>query len=229
MYVVSDWVEGNVGNISFGDWKPGVHTIALFLMNFMCSPSLSNILKTSTRVVCTHMGLRPYMWPSSSQNTMLCYLVAHTRPICASCDPQNSSSTALTTAHTSMLKTVGDTRSPQVTPLSVMKGFLQNFLTLKSPHAHQKTAVVASVTQALGHIPSVSPYTFPCTDSCRLCAHPVKPGIGDHGISPQDIEPDFPPRLLSQSLSPVLNYAVYREGLFSNIVSFSLCMCRASR
>ena len=46
--------------------KPRLHTIALVLPIFFCSPTLSNILTISVVVICTHKGFCPAMWPFSA-------------------------------------------------------------------------------------------------------------------------------------------------------------------
>ena len=80
--------------------NPGVHTIELVLLRFIYNPTHSKILTTTVRVFCTHMGLRTTMRPSSAYKTMLYYTVDNINPCCASCGPQDSSSTTITTSST---------------------------------------------------------------------------------------------------------------------------------
>ena len=100
----------------------GLHTIAFVLPRFAFSLTISNISTSAGSVFCTHMGFLPLIYPPYAYKTMLCLPASHSSPCCASCRPHTSSSTSLTTAPTTMLKTVGYTGSPWVTSLPVLDG-----------------------------------------------------------------------------------------------------------
>ena len=64
--------------------NPGVHTIYLVLPRFVCSPTLSDTLNITVSFVCTQMGLRPALQPSSKYKKMLCPPDAYKNLLCAS-------------------------------------------------------------------------------------------------------------------------------------------------
>ena len=84
--------------------NPLVQTTAFIFSIFFCNPNILNIRTTAISAVCTKLRLQTNMQLFYAYKTMLWSPASHTSPCCDSCGYHTSSSTALATISTTMLK-----------------------------------------------------------------------------------------------------------------------------